>query len=36
MQSMQVVQVECDVAAPQVNYRESISRVADLKYTTVM
>jgi elongation factor G len=27
------VQVECDVGAPQVNYRESISRLADIKYT---
>ena len=26
-------QVECDVGAPQVNYRESISRAADIKYT---
>ena len=25
-------QVSCDVGAPQVNYRESISRVADVKY----
>ena len=26
------MQVECDVGAPQVNYRESISKVADIKY----
>lgn len=29
----QCVQVECDVGAPQVNYRESISKIADIKYT---
>jgi hypothetical protein len=26
------VQVECDVGAPQVNYRESISRANDIRY----
>lgn len=26
------LQVECDVGAPQVNYRESISKTADIKY----
>ena len=25
--------VDCDVGAPQVNYRESISKLADIKYT---
>lgn len=27
-----VLQVECDVGAPQVNYRESISRPNDIRY----
>ena len=27
------LQVDCDVGAPQVNYRESISTPADIKYT---
>lgn len=27
------LQVDCDVGAPQVNYRESISQLADIKYT---
>jgi translation elongation factor EF-G len=27
------MQVECDVGAPQVNYRESISRPNDIRYT---
>ena len=27
------MQVDCDVGAPQVNYRESISQLADIKYT---
>ena len=26
------MQVECDVGAPQVNYRESISQMSDIKY----
>jgi translation elongation factor EF-G len=26
------LQVECDVGAPQVNYRESISQMSDIKY----
>ena len=33
IKSLSCAQVECDVGAPQVNYRESISRVADIKYT---
>ena len=28
-----MLQVDCDVGAPQVNYRESISTPADIKYT---
>ena len=31
-QATRRAQVSCDVGAPQVNYRESISRVADVKY----
>lgn len=28
-----ILQVDCDVGAPQVNYRESISQEANIKYT---